>query len=90
MIVEVWVIVTGNGDRPYLQSKRPSREVIDKWHAEEGGVRVLHLTANVADEVADPNRCWATVVEESALVDELSKLRRAIEMLVGVLRRGTT
>lgn len=64
MIIEVWVVVTGKGDRPFCHARRPARELIEKWHHEEGGVRVLHLAATVADAGDDPNQCWATVVEE--------------------------
>jgi len=63
MIIEVWVIITGKGDRPYFQGKRPRPELVEKWHREEDGVRVLHLTAKVADAGADPKQCWATVFE---------------------------
>lgn len=64
MIIEVWVVITGNGDRPFCHARQPRRELVEKWHREEGGVRVFHIAAKVPDVGAKPTHGWASVFEE--------------------------
>jgi hypothetical protein len=95
MIVEVWVIITGKGDRPYFQGKRPRRELIEKWHHEEDGVRVIHVAVNVDSgestvfqepTPADQER-WAALHEPPDTDPDdsrqLRELRQAIEQHLG-------
>ena len=47
MVVEVWIVIMPNADRPFTRTMPPTKELMEKWSSE--GARFFRLSGEVPD-----------------------------------------